>query len=99
MQCASRLGFIVGAVFVVAAPAFATDDCCIPRLRFDYGAAFSYAYDFNTAGAEFSSDQNGNVVVRRDNNNRTLYPSFEQDESFNVDLVQVGVSAERGAAE
>jgi hypothetical protein len=53
---------------------------------FTFGAAVSYVYDINDPDA-------GNAGL-----NSLFYSNMEsQDESFNIDLVQIGVSGERGA--
>jgi len=50
------------------------------------GASVSYSYDLD-------NDETSSV----DSNNVAAYASMEQRESFNVDLVQIGVSGDRGA--
>jgi len=51
--------------------------------NFTFGASTSYTYDINDPDTSTGENQK-------------LYSSFEQDESFNIDLVQVGVSGTRG---
>ena len=51
----------------------------------NFGASVSYGYDFN-------DPTNAN-----DDQNKLGYSSLEQDESFNIDLVQLDVSGERGS--
>ncbi len=55
--------------------------------NFTFGASVSYGYDFNDpmSGATNAS-QNVNT-----------YSSQEQDESFNIDMLQLGLSGDRGA--
>ena len=50
-----------------------------------FGFASSYVYDFN--------DPNGRGLG---SNNSLAYSSMEQRESFNIDMVQLGVSGQRG---
>jgi hypothetical protein len=50
-----------------------------------FGFASSYVYDFN--------EPNGKGIGT---NNSLAYSSMEQDESFNIDMVQLGVSGQRG---
>jgi hypothetical protein len=53
--------------------------------EFTFGASVSFGYDFN-------DPDTGNAAQ-----NRLGYSSMEQDESFNIDLVQLGINGERGA--
>lgn len=65
----------------------ADDGCCKQDgPQWTFGASTSYTYDFNRPDAPPLS---GNA-------NEMTYPSLEQDESFNIDLVQLGVSGTRG---
>ncbi len=53
-----------------------------------FGASASYTYDFNDPDV---LNQPGGSAV-----NQLTYGSREQDESFNIDLVQIGVTGQRG---
>lgn len=65
----------------------ADDECCKQDgPQWTFGASTSYTYDFNRPDA---APLSGNA-------NEITYPSREQDESFNIDLVQLGVSGTRG---
>jgi hypothetical protein len=79
------VGFVVMAGMVTAAEA--GDECCKKDgPQWSFGASTSYTYDFNRPDAPpLSGDLN-----------ESTYPSLEQDESFNIDLVQLGVSGARG---
>lgn len=69
------------------APA-ATPVCCDkPAVNWTFGMSTSFVYDFNSPDAGPLSGIG----------NEGLYANFEQDESFNIDLVQLGVNGERGA--
>ena len=70
-----------------AAPA-----CCeqpAPAVNWTFGMSTSYTYDFNSPDTDAAPP--GPLV-----GNNGLYANFEQDESFNIDLVQLGASGERG---
>jgi len=70
-----------------AGAASAEEECCKPDgPQWSFGASTSYTYDFNRPDA-FPLSGIANEVA---------YPSREQDESFNIDLVQLGVSGQRG---
>jgi len=67
--------------------AAAAEECCKhDGPQWSFGASTSYTYDFNRPDAPPLS---GNA-------NESTYPSLEQDESFNIDLVQLGVRGARG---
>ncbi|MBI5504246.1 MAG: outer membrane beta-barrel protein [Deltaproteobacteria bacterium] len=51
--------------------------------NFTFGASTSYTYDINDPDTSTGENQK-------------LYSSFEQDESFNIDMVQIGISGTRG---
>ncbi|TFH27230.1 MAG: hypothetical protein E4H00_09740 [Myxococcales bacterium] len=68
----------------VAAP---TPVCCDkPAVNWTFGMSTSYTYDFNSPDSQPLSGVS----------NEATYASLEQDESFNIDLVQLGASGERG---
>jgi len=69
-----------------AAPAPAAT-CCEQAVNWSFGMSTSYVYDF---GDPESSAPPGNL-------NSLGYASLEQDESFNIDLVQLGATGQRGA--
>jgi hypothetical protein len=72
---------------VLVAVAAAEDECCKSEgPQWTFGASTSYTYDFNRPDA---SPLSGSA-------NEATYPNSEQDESFNIDLVQLGVSGARG---
>ena len=76
--------FIIGAFLVGSAGVASADD---EGPNFTFGASTSFAYDINEPNA-------GNPARA---NNSIFYPNMEnEDESFNIDLVQIGVSGERG---
>jgi hypothetical protein len=54
--------------------------------NFTFGASTSFVYDINDPD---TSTPPGN--------NRLTYSNFEQDESFNIDLIQLGITGQRGA--
>jgi len=72
-----------------AAPAPACCEQPAPAVNWSFGMATSYVYDFNSPNTEAAPP--GSLV-----GNNGLYANFEQDESFNIDLVQLGLSGERG---
>jgi hypothetical protein len=74
------------------APAAAAPACCeqpAPAVNWTFGMSTSFVYDFNSPDSDAfpPGPPIGNVG---------MYSSFEQDESFNIDLVQLGLSGERG---
>lgn len=72
-----------GAALVIAVPqAGLADSGSGPD--FTFGASTSFGYDLNDPDP-------GNA-----GQNRLVYSSLEQDESFNIDMVQLGISGERG---
>jgi hypothetical protein len=74
------------------APAAAAPACCeqpAPAVNWTFGMSTSYTYDFNSPNTDAAPP--GPLV-----GNNGLYANFEQDESFNIDLVQLGASGERG---
>lgn len=80
------LGVVAG--FVLYASVVRAEDCCNgDGLQWSFGASTSYTYDFNSPDAPPLSGIG----------NEAAYPSLEQDESFNIDLVQLGVSGSRGS--
>ncbi len=63
------------------------ETCCDDLLDFTFGASFSYVYDLNGPNVDAADE------------NAFAYANLEKkDEAFNVDLVQLGVSGERGNA-
>jgi hypothetical protein len=76
--------FIVGAFLVGAAGIASADD---EGPNFTFGASTSYAYDMHNPDANNPARPNNSI----------FYPNMEnQDESFNIDLVQIGINGERG---
>jgi hypothetical protein len=86
----TSLAAAAAAVVVLTAlvgAAAAEEECCEQSgPLWTFGASTSYTYDFNSPDA---APLSGNA-------NEATYPNMEQDESFNVDLVQLGVSGARG---
>jgi hypothetical protein len=68
-------------------PAPAAPTCCEQAVNWSFGMSTSYVFDF---GDPEDSAPPGNL-------NSLGYASFEQDESFNIDLVQLGATGQRGA--
>ena len=68
------------------APAPAAATCCEPAVNWSFGMSTSYVWD--GGDPESSAPPNLNV---------SGYASQEQDESFNIDLVQLGATGQRGA--
>lgn len=72
--------------------------------NFTFGASTSFVYDFNRPNAgtvsqsDFESDGAGRgaAAIGQGGFNSLSYSSLEQDRSFNIDLVQIGVSGQRG---
>ncbi len=75
------VGLIVAGVFLAGAAGTALADDDGPN--FSFGASTSIGFDINEPSG---SSQNA-----------LYYSSMEQDESFNIDLVQLGISGQRGA--
>ncbi len=70
-------------------------------LNVTVGASVSYAYDFNDpdeldGGPAPVSGSQDNLPLFSGPKNQGLYGNFEQDESFNIDLIQIGISGQRG---
>lgn len=85
------VGPLVAAAFLVggtAGSAAANDD----GPNFTFGASTSFAYDFNTPNA----GTGGANPSAQGGYNLLSYSSMEQDQSFNIDLVQLGISGQRG---
>jgi len=81
------VGLIVTTVFALgfAGQADANDD----GPNFSFGAAASYAYDLNgPAGAQNGPPLNSTSAL--------AYSSMEQSNSFNIDMVQLGIDGQRG---
>jgi hypothetical protein len=77
----------VAILTVLVGAAEAEEECCKQNgPQWAFGASTSYTYDFNRPDAP---PLGGNA-------NEATYPNLEQDESFNIDLVQLGVSGTRG---
>jgi len=79
------VGLFVAGVFLVGAAGVASADDEGPN--FTFGASTSFGFDINEPDA-------GNPAQGQ---NRLTYSSMEQDESFNIDLVQLGINGQRGA--
>ncbi len=79
------IGLAVAGTFVAGFAAVAQADDEGPHLSL--GAAVSYTYDINDP----DPNREGGV-----GDNQTAYSNYEQDESFNIDLVQVGLNGTRG---
>jgi hypothetical protein len=79
---------LVGLLVAVGAQTAAAEECCNEDgINWSFGMSTSYAYDFNSPDAPPLSGIG----------NEAAYPSLEQDESFNIDLVQLGATGARGA--
>ena len=76
-------GLAVAGIFLISSAGLAIADGDGPNVTM--GASASFTYDINDPD-QFTSTAN-----------TALYGSREQDESFNIDLVQIGLSGERGA--
>jgi hypothetical protein len=61
--------------------------------QFTFGASSSFAYDFNRPSQ--AAQVSANTPPNR-NYNRLGYASLEQDRSFNIDLLQLGITGQRG---
>jgi len=83
-----RIGLAAGCLLTVLfSVAIADDECCKEDgPQWTFGASASYTYDFNSPD---SPPLSGSA-------NELTYPNGEQDESFNIDLVQLGVTGARG---
>ena len=82
------VGVLVAGAFLVgyAGAAAAEGDDTGPN--FTFGAATSYAYDINDPSGDADTSMNS-----------LAYPNLEsRDESFNIDLIQLGVNGSRGKA-
>jgi hypothetical protein len=77
------VGLFVAGIFLVSAAGIASAEGDGPN--FTFGASTSIGYDLNDPDA-------GNTAA-----NALAYSSQEQDESFNIDLVQLGINGQRGA--
>jgi hypothetical protein len=71
-----------------AAPA-APVCCDEPAVKWSFGMSTSFVYDFNSPDSDPFPP--GPFI-----GNTALYSNFEQDESFNIDLLQLGASGSRG---
>jgi len=78
----ASLAALVAATTLVGAAAVAEADEGGPT--FTFGAATSYVFDINQPDDQFTHE------------NQKLYADGESEESFNIDLVQLGVSGSRG---
>jgi hypothetical protein len=83
------VGLMMAGLLVVAGSGnAAAEECCNEDgINWTFGASTSFAYDFNSPDAPPLSGIG----------NEATYPSLEQDESFNIDLVQLGATGSRGA--
>jgi hypothetical protein len=79
------VGLFVAGVFVFGAASVASADDEGPN--FTFGASTSFGFDINEPNAG-NPAQGQNILT---------YSSMEQDESFNIDLVQLGINGQRGA--
>jgi hypothetical protein len=86
MAMRRAVGFVAVCALLVAGVAQAEECCDQDGIKWSFGASTSYNYDFNSPDAAPLSGIG----------NEAAYPSLEQDESFNIDLVQLGVSGSRG---
>jgi Putative beta-barrel porin-2, OmpL-like. bbp2 len=85
-----QLGILFAGMFLVglAGAALADDTSSNGGPHFTFGASTSYVYDFN------KPDTGADSTV-----NALSYANMEpQDEAFNIDLVQVGITGSRGRA-
>jgi hypothetical protein len=57
--------------------------------NFTFGAATSFVYDFNDPDRPLDPDADRAL-------NSATYSTFEQAESFNIDMIQIGVTGQRG---
>jgi hypothetical protein len=68
--------------------------------NFTFGASTSFVYDINEPNGGCKVDGTGALIVPQQcaatGENRKLYADGESEESFNIDLVQIGVSGSRG---
>jgi Putative beta-barrel porin-2, OmpL-like. bbp2 len=80
-----RIFALTALVCSVGAAGARADDSANSGPTFLFGASTSYVYDFNKP--------NGDPGLNADS-----YANLEQDESFNIDLVQIGIAGQRGKA-
>jgi hypothetical protein len=66
--------------------------CCEQAVNWSFGMSTSYVFDFGDPEDVQNGAPPGFSPL-----NSTGYASFEQDESFNIDLVQLGATGQRGA--
>lgn len=83
-----RSGLVAGCLLAALSGVAAADNECCKQdgPQWTFGASTSYTFDFNSP----DSPPLGGTA------NELTYPNGEQDESFNIDLVQLGVSGARG---
>jgi hypothetical protein len=74
------------------APVPAAPTCCEQAVNWSFGMSTSYVFDFGDPEDNQDGAPPGFVPL-----NSLGYASFEQDESFNIDLVQLGATGQRGA--
>ena len=70
----------------------AAPTCCEQAVNWSFGMSTSYVYDFGDPEENQNGAPPGFVPL-----NSLGYASMEQDESFNIDLVQLGATGQRGA--
>ena len=78
------VGLFVAGVFLFGAAGVASTDDEGPN--FTFGASTSFGFDINEPSAS-NSALGQNILT---------YSSMEQDESFNIDLVQIGINGQHG---
>jgi hypothetical protein len=76
-----------GALLVASGTVAGAED----SLNVTVGAAVSYTLDFNDP-----DELDGGAPILSGPRNQQLYSNYEQDESFNIDLIQLGISGQRG---
>ena len=76
----------------ITAPAPAAPTCCEQAVNWSFGMSTSYVYDFGDPEQNINGAPPGFVPL-----NSLGYASLEQDEAFNIDLVQLGATGQRGA--
>lgn len=81
------VGLLITGIFVVGTAGIASADDEGPN--FTFGASTSFGFDIN--------EPNPSGANPVDPQNVQTYSSMEQDESFNIDLVQLGINGQRGA--
>jgi hypothetical protein len=93
------LAAFVAALCQLAATNAAAEEAGGPH--FTFGASTSFVYDINepNGGCKYDADGNPETLPQdcaATGENRKLYADGESEESFNIDLVQLGVSGSRG---